>query len=556
MGAFDGQLAAAQPGDDDGRRWIYVACDQLSDRLGRLSNAPIAEAGIVLVESEWLLRRRPYHQQRLALVIANQRHFALEQARRGVAVRYLRGDGSPREQLEGVAGELGGLWAMRCAEREQRADLQPLVDDGRLELGEHSGWLSTGDDFDAVGEPPWRIDAFYRRLRQRSGILMEAGSPVGGKYSHDADNREAWSGEPAAPEPPRFGRDDIRDEVARSVAQRFADHPGRVDVERLPATKQHAKQLWQWALDQCMEHFGPYEDAMSTRSRGIFHTRISPLLNLHRLLPANLLADVLELDIPLNSKEGFVRQLLGWREFMRHVHERTDGFRSRPGDRPGPGVSGSPGDGGYAGWAGGEYAGSHRDGDPDGGARPDALGQGMSIPPAFWGKESGLRCLDRVVADVWEEAWSHHITRLMVLGNLASLLDISPRDLADWFWVAYADAWDWVVEPNVLGMATWGLGGLYTTKPYVSGSAYIDRMSDYCQGCRFDPKKDCPIRRLYWAFLARHEGELRGNPRLNMPYRSLDKRDRGEKKLDVQVFDGCRRVLAAGGTLEPGELPA
>lgn len=163
-----------------------------------------------------------------------------------------------------------------------------------------------------------------------------------------------------------------------------------------------------------------------------------------------------------------------------------------------------------------------------------------------------MACLDRVVDDVWREGWSHHITRLMVLSNLAMLLDVSPRELTDWFWVAYVDAFDWVVEPNVLGMGTFAMGDLMTTKPYVSGAAYIDRMSDFCRGCRFDPKTTCPITPMYWAFLARHAPALTGNARMAMPLRSLAKRAPARRAMDAAVFDSVSRTLQAGQPLEEG----
>jgi len=304
---------------------------------------------------------------------------------------------------------------------------------------------------------------------------------------------------------------------------------------------------------------------MSSRSSGLFHTRISALLNLHRLLPSRVVADVEGMTLPLASQEGFIRQILGWREFVRHVHLATDGFRSLPG-----GVAPAatrPGDGGYERWAGkpwapdsGELACSARvatdadpnapvPGDPNGGAMPSALGASEPLPPTFWGTPSGLRCLDRVVADVWAEGYSHHITRLMVLANLATLLDVSPRELADWFWVAYADAYDWVVEPNVLGMGTYAVGDLMTTKPYVSGAAYIARMSDYCRRCPFDPETTCPITPLYWAFLARHEVELRGSPRLRLPLQALRKRPMARREDDARTYRHVRNTLAAGRAL-------
>ncbi len=177
------------------------------------------------------------------------------------------------------------------------------------------------------------------------------------------------------------------------------------------------------------------------------------------------------------------------------------------------------------------------------------------MPPAYWGQPSGLRCLDHVVADVWASGYGHHITRLMVLSNIATLIDTSPRELTDWFWLAYTDAYDWVVEPNVLGMGSFAVGELMTTKPYVSGAAYIDRMSDYCAHCEFDPKDNCPITNLYWAFLARHEQQFEGNPRLRLPLASLRRRDGKRRDHDAEVFRWARDTLGAGAMLHPADAP-
>ncbi len=512
MSTFGDRLRAQAPSGS--RRWLYVAYDQLHDAIGPLSREPADELGVVLIESRAKATRRRYHKQKLALVMTNMRHFALEQLERGVAVRYVdAGDADYATTLRSLSAELGAMRVMRPAELELREELQPLVEDGVLEEVPHEGWLTTSEDFAAIKGPPWRMDSFYRQVRKRTGVLMEQGKPVGGKYSFDADNRERWDGDPPAPPLPTFAVDEITEEVCELVERAFADHPGALRAEHLPATRDDAERLWAWALKECMVHFGPYEDAMSTKSTNLFHTRVSPLLNLYRLLPQRVVDDVLGADLPMNSKEGFVRQVLGWREFVRHVHEVTHGFR-----------------------------------DLD----QNVLEGEMDLPPVFWGgAPSGLACLDRVIDDVWEEAYSHHITRLMILGNLGTLLGVSPRQLSDWFWVAYADAYDWVVEPNVLAMATYGVGELMTTKPYVAGSAYISKMSDYCGACAFHPKKTCPITRLYWDFLARNAARLDGNMRIAMPLRSLKKRSDEQRAADAQVGAWVRGELAAGRELRP-----
>ena len=555
MSAFRRELAERQS-DPKGRRWLFVPYDQLSDAVGPLSREDPAELGIVVVESLWKSKRRPYHRQKLGLVLSSLRHFALEQAARGVAVRHVAGDAPYAKLLEPVARELGGVRVMEAAERELRADLAPLVRKKLLEVVPHEGWLTTPEQFDEAfaGGRGWRMDAFYRLVRQQTGILMKNGKPVGGKYSFDVDNRKSWSGKPPAPKPPSFPLDPIKEEVAKLVESLFPHHPGRLDPTRLPATAADAKRAWSFAKRNCLELFGPYEDAMSRKSRTLFHTQVSSLLNNLRLLPATVVRDVASMKLPLSSQEGFIRQVLGWREFMHHVHVATDGFRRLP-DGSEPPTASSPGDAGYARWAGRPWRAGRGPARIDGGAAPSALDAREPVPPAFWGEPSGLACLDEVVSDVWDTGYGHHITRLMVLSNLGTLLGISPRDLTDWFWVAYTDAYDWVVEPNVLGMGTFGLGDLFVTKPYVSGAAYIDRMSDYCGACAFSPKKDCPITSLYWGFLDRNAKHLEGNPRVAMPLRTLAKRSASKRSHDRRVTKWVQKTLAAGDTLRPEDRP-
>jgi deoxyribodipyrimidine photolyase-related protein len=553
MSAFKEELARFNP-EPFGRRWLFIPYDQLSNRMGPLSCEDPQDLGIVLVENPWKAARRPYHRQKLALILANMRCFALEQAQRGIAVRHVVSSGSYGAALEPLAKELGPMRVTEPAERELRKDLEPLFDSGLLELIPHQGWLTKRAQFDAVKKegPRWRMDAFYRRVRRDNGILMEKNKPLGGKFSFDVSNRKPWRGKPPAPIPPTFPSNPIKEEVGQLVQDVFSQHPGRLDLNALPSTKEDASKAWSWAKDNCLASFGPYEDAMSVLSAGIFHTRISSLMNIHRLLPIEVISDVVDIDLPLSSKEGFVRQVLGWREFVHHVHLATDGFRL--GTEPPHHVQKRPGDGGYGRWAGDPWQlvanGEHH----YGGAAPCFLGGETPLPPAYWGSRSGFNCLDHVVTSVWDEGYSHHITRLMILCNLATLLDVSPRELTDWFWVAYTDAYDWVVEPNVLGMGTFALGDLMTTKPYVSGAAYINRMSDFCADCQFDPKKTCPITNLYWAFLARHQDKLTEIPRIAMPIKSLAKRGADLRNEDRAIFRFVLERLVEGEVVLAGDI--
>ncbi|MBX3224375.1 MAG: cryptochrome/photolyase family protein [Labilithrix sp.] len=538
---------------DDPRRWLFVAYDQLSADVGPLAREDPRSLGVVVVECPDKAARRPYHKQKLALVLANLRHFALEQAARGVRVRHVVAP-SYAEAIRGVTRQTGPLRMMRAAERELRVELGPLIEEGVVEEIPHEGWLTSHDDFVASqGGPPWRMDAFYRYVRRRRGVLVnEDGRPVGGRFSFDVENRRPWRGDPPPPRAPTFEPDAITREVCDLVNERMTRHPGNIRPERLPATADDAARAWAWAKKHCLAEFGPFEDAMSTTSRGLFHTRVSPLLNLLRLTPARLVRDAIAMrSLPLPSKEGFVRQVLGWREYVHHVHEATDGFRVL-GERE-QRTARAPGDGGFRRWSGEAW---QRGLGGDGGSLASVLGADRPLPPAYWGEPSGMNCLDQVVAGVWDEAWSHHITRLMVLSNLAALLDVSPRELTDWFWVAYVDAYDWVVEPNVHGMGSFGAGDVMTTKPYVAGSAYIDKMSDFCRGCRFDPKTTCPFTSLYWAYLGRHQAALGGLPRMRLPVLAASKRTLAQRRHDAHVFAHVSEVLARGDELEPDGMPA
>ena len=531
--------------DERGRRWLFVPYDQLTDAIGPLSREDPRELGIVVVECPGKAARRPYHQQKLAWVLTSLRHFAIEQAQRGVAVRHVVAP-SYLEALSGLSA-LGPLSVMKPAERELRAELAPLFESGQLLQLPHEGWLTTTEDFRlATDERAWRMDAFYRQVRRRLDVLMVNGKPVGGRFSFDAENRRAWPGTPPAPEAPTFTVDPITAEVCELVRTTLGHHPGTLRPETIPATLADVERVWSWAKAECLEHFGPFEDAMSSSARHLFHTRISPLLNLQRLSARRVVAEVQATDLPISSKEGFLRQILGWREYMRHVHEATDGFRVVRGvAQP---CATAPGDGGHAGWSGAPWR-KEEAGAGDGGSLTSVLGAQMPVPPAYWGARSGLRCLDEVVAAVWDEGHSHHITRLMVLSNIAMLLDLSPRELTDWFWVAYIDAYDWVVESNVHGMGTFGVGDLLTTKPYVSGAGYIDRMSDYCGDCRFDPKKNCPLTPMYWAFLGRHRDVLATVDRMKLPMLAEARRSPEQHRADALTFDRVSKALAAGEEL-------
>ncbi len=640
---FQKLLAGSAPTTQDlrNRRWIYIPYDRFTDRTGPLTEQPPADTGIVIVESTAKALRRPYHKKKLVLLISNMRHFALEQAARGVSVLYHFTPGSHGQGLLDLQRRraVPHLTTTIPAERELRLDLAYAVQEGlALDQVTDTTWLSQTEDFTGVygawaPGKSYVMDRFYRRMRQKTGILMERGKPVGGKFSYDPDNRNPYKGEVPIPRPPLFAPDRLTEEVIDYVSGQYAHHFGSIANFFLPCTQADCDALWRFGLRDLLPYFGPFEDAMRDDEQQLFHSQTSPLINLARVLPLTLVQDVAaaaaEGSVPLPSAEGFIRQLLGWREFMRHLHEQTDGYRllttpseSRPrpqelspdlpnaallaaaypalipvsalssrseqsaiGTAPAPAAALplqlkrgqrkrsaallSPDTVAPA-----HILGSSKDlppetssligttpdvpppgQDPYAGARPSALGATLPLPAAYWGVKSGLHCLDTCVQQVIDHGWSHHITRLMVLANLANLCGFSPRELTDWFWFGYVDAYDWVVEPNVLGMATYADGGLTATKPYVSGAAYINRMSNFCGHCRYDPKKSlgedsCPFTALYWTFLARNEAVLGRNFRMQMPYNTL------RKKSPAELTQLRERADQAIAELQAAKRPA
>ena len=561
MPTFKQQIEAARPTAADlrRRRWVYIPYDRYTDRTGPLTEQPADDTGIVIVESTAKAHRRPYHKKKLALLISNMRHFALEQAERGCSVLYHFSPQSHGQALTGLQRRhhLPELTVMQPAERELRLDLARAVEDG-LKLREvpDTTWLSTTQDFLSVFGPyrsgrSYVMDRFYRHMRQKTGIFMHNAKPVGGRFSFDSDNRKSYKDQVPIPTPPVFAPDGITREVIEMVEHTYPHHFGTLDGFDLPATQKDCDRMWSFALQHLLPSFGPFEDAMRDDHLQLFHSRTSALVNLGRLLPAALIRDVEHAGnddrIPLASGEGFIRQLLGWREFMRHIHQQTDGYRllDVPQERP---AKSSPRHSKSAAETNTPYpppAGAIS-ADPYAGATPSALQASLPLPAVYWGVKSGLHCVDTVVDQVVREGWSHHITRLMVLSNLATLCGFSPRQLTDWFWFAYVDAYDWVVETNVLGMATYADGGLTATKPYVSGAAYINRMSNFCGHCQYNPKKStgedsCPFTALYWTFLERNESILSSNFRLQMPYNTLRKKSPQEL---VQLRTRAQQAIA------------
>tara|TARA_B110001452_G_scaffold265395_1_gene269954 strand:- start:921 stop:2498 length:1578 start_codon:yes stop_codon:yes gene_type:complete len=517
--------------------WHFIAYDQLNREL--LPSREPAELGLIFIETTWKAKQLPYHKQKLVLQLSNQRHFALEMQQLGHPIRYLFSDKEYSEVLDELGNEYGVITMTKPAELTLRKSMSNLIVNGKIKFKNHNGWLTTTDDFtSSVGDkPPWRMDKFYRHIRKSRGILLDGkGKPAGGSWSLDDQNRLPWDSAVELPQKPSFKVDSITSEVIQMVEHKFSHHPGKIIQENIPASNEDAERLWNWAKSSVMHWFGPYEDAMTKEHKTLFHTTVSSLLNLSRLMPKTLLEDTLELDIPLNSKEGFIRQIIGWREFVRHVHELTNGFEvenEMKSSRNG------------AGWEG-DWGQSR--------VTPNVLGNKVDLPPTYWGEESGMLCLDTAVSDVVETGYAHHIPRLMVLANIGNLLGVNPRELTDWFWAMFTDAYDWVVEPNVLAMGTYAVGDVMTTKPYVSGTPYIKKMGDYCGECSLHFKKSCPISDMYWNFLDENQSHFSKNHRMAMPMRTLAKRTQEAKETAKEVTEYVRLQMSQGLKLDPAVL--
>ena len=531
MSAFNSAIQAVS---NDVENWHFIAYDQLHQELIPDSGKPLL--GLIFIETTWKANQLPYHKQKLALLLSNQRHFALEMQSLGYPIKYIFSNQDYGPILEKISQEIGQITVTKPAELTLRKPLEELQKSGKVAFLEHKGWLTTSEEFLSImgDKPPWRMDKFYRNIRKNRNIMLDKNSkPLGGAWSLDEQNRLPWDNAVELPQNPKFEPDEITLEVIEMVNSKFSHHPGKINANNLPASNQDALILWNWAKSSLMYWFGPYEDAMTKHHKTLFHTTISSLLNLNRILAKDLLEDTIGLEIPLNSKEGFIRQIIGWREFVRHVHEQTNGFevdhqsiQSRSG----------------AGWEG-DWNHSR--------ITPNVLENSVSLPPTYWGEESGMLCLDTAVLDVVETGYTHHIPRLMVLANIGNLLGVNPRELTDWFWAMFTDAYDWVVEPNVLAMGTYAVGDIMTTKPYISGTPYIKKMGDYCGDCSLHFKKSCPISDMYWNFLEENKFHFNNNHRMAMPMRTLAKRTQQAKDSASEVTEYVRLQMGKGLKLDP-----
>lgn len=468
---------------------VWVLGDQLNRRIGALGRATPATARVLLVESRAMLRGRRYHRQRLHFVLASMRRFARELEAKGFQVDYRR-TSSLREGFEAHVAAYRPDEVVATEPNSRR--VESLLRRSGIRLERSDQFLSHRDEFAAwaVGRRTLRLEDFYRNQRRRLGYLMDGDVPVGGRWNYDADNRKPPpAGGGTWPRPPRGRLDDVDRAVLAEIPE---DAHGGPPVGWWATSRRGALARLRHFVAHGLRAFGPYEDAMTATNWHLAHSLLSPYLNLGLLLPGEV-CDAVEAayrsgSAPINSAEGVIRQIIGWREYIWGIY-----------------------------WLRPELN------------RSNVLEHTGALPPSWEGRAgTEMRCVDLALRGLEARGWLHHIQRLMVLANFANLCGVGPARVNTWMRERYIDGADWVMEPNVFGLGLWADGGSMSTKPYISGGAYIDRMSDYCKGCRFEPSKRssedaCPFTTLYWHFLDRHRERLEGNPHLARQYATMDR---------------------------------
>ncbi len=442
-----------------------------------------------------------HHKQKIVFLFSAMRHFAAELEAEGVCVDYVRLDAPGNSGS--FTGELTRALARHAPTRVVVTEpgewrVWEMMQDWReslpvpVEIRDDNRFLCPRADFArwAEGRHHLRMETFYRGMRRRTGFLMDGAEPVGGQWNFDHDNRKRLPRGHVLPERIDFQPDAITRAVIGLVGTAFAGHFGDLEPFRWPVTRADALAALKHFIRHRLPTFGDYQDAMRQGDPALYHALISPALNAG-LLTAEEVCRAAERAYregaaPLNSVEGFIRQILGWREYVRGLYwARMPEYRAT-----------------------------------------NALAATRDLPWFYWSGETALNCIAQVVSETRAHAYAHHIQRLMVTGNFALIAGLDPAQVEEWYLVVFADAYEWVELPNVHGMVLWADRGVMGTKPYAASGAYIDRMSDYCGHCRYDVRRKagpgaCPFNYLYWNFLLENEARLSGNPRMAMPYRTL-----------------------------------
>jgi deoxyribodipyrimidine photolyase-related protein len=502
---------------------VWVLGDQLHPETTPLRSAD----SVLMIEAHAFGERRPYHPQKLTLVFSAMRHFRDELRDRGYDVTYLQAETFGTALDEYFAANPGDDLVVMEPPSHGAADrLRSLVEarDGSLTVVENDLFVTTPADFDdwagvpAGDDESFRQENWYRHVRRETGVLMDGDEPEGGAWNYDDQNRETPPDGWEPPAVPTFDPDDRTRETFAFVTDRYDDHWGAAELEAFvwPVTREEAQTALEQFVAVRLAEFGDYQDAMVHGEWALAHSLLSASINLGLLHPMEAVEAAEEAyeagEAPLNAVEGFVRQLLGWREFMRHVYRRAM-----------PGM-----------------------------ASANQLDQTHDLPPAYYDGETDMVCLDEAVSHVWTHGYAHHIERLMILANFALIYGADPHELDEWFYFAFVDAYDWVTTPNTVGMGSFATDVL-SSKPYASSGNYVNKMSDYCSRCPYAVSKTtgenaCPFNALYWDFLKEHEEILRGTGRMGLMYSHVDRKD-DEEWAAIRERAAEVRELAADGEL-------
>ncbi|MBU3725052.1 MAG: cryptochrome/photolyase family protein [Burkholderiaceae bacterium] len=495
------------------RHLVLVLGDQLDHQASGLDGFDPQQDRIWMAEVAEESTHVPSSKQRIAVFLSAMRHFAKELKDKKLPLDYIALDDPDN------AGTLSAELSKAIKRHQPQALIMTAPGDWRvlqaikttaashnlaLDIREDRHFFSTVREFaaHAKGRKQLRLEYWYRELRTKTGILMKDGKPIGDAWNFDQENRDAFGkeGPPPIPAPTRFQPDAISKAVIDLVNHRFTDHPGEVSgtvsdtLMGWPVTRKEALEVLHHFIKDRLSFFGRYQDAMWTKEPWLFHSHLSVALNL-KLLSAREVVEAAENayragKAPLASVEGFIRQILGWREYVRGIY-----WLQMP-----------------------EYL------------ERNALNAQAPLPDFFWTGETEMACLRDAITQTLRTGYAHHIQRLMVTGLYALLAGIHPKEVHAWYLSVYVDAVEWVELPNTLGMSQFADGGLMASKPYAASGKYIDRMSNYCRQCRFNPSQStgehaCPFTTLYWDFLMRHEAQLARNPRMVMQIRNLTRLD-------------------------------
>ncbi len=497
-----------------------VLGDQLNEAISSLSDVN-KEADIILMcevreEASYV----KHHKKKIAFIFSAMRHFARSLEEKGYRVRYVRLDdadnaGSFHGEVERAVTiyKPNKIVVTEPSEYRVLENIMSWCFDANLEVRPDARFLCSHDDFAqwADGRKQFRMEYFYREMRKKHNILMDGDQPAGGEWNYDSENRKPPSNDLIVPDTYVRAPDDITEQVISLTREFFPDHFGDVEPFHFAVTRPQALDALDQFVRQRLSNFGDYQDAMVQGEPWMYHSHLSFYINCGLLLPLECVKAAEAAydagDAPLNAVEGFIRQIIGWREYVRGIY-----WLKMP-----------------------DYE------------RENFLGAERKLPPLFWGQATQMNCLGQCVKETKENAYAHHIQRLMVLGNFALIAGLDPVEVNDWYMIVYADAYQWVELPNVTGMILFADGGLLGSKPYAASGAYINKMSDYCKSCRYKVSKKngpeaCPFNYLYWNFFIENEDKLRDNPRLGMTYRTLERMS--DDKLQA-VKDDSERFFKA-----------